>query len=182
MSTIDLWARFLDHEKLSPKRLDDKQHIFWLIELCEILAEKSSPKYRPYKDRLLTRDLICRTAIENGMDLTKFKHHGKLAMGRGLLDAWNKVYREIFGSTFGTVTEREVMRRDVKTRLSKEKRNEMVVIESVTVDCNSVRSAVSVLSVLPVPDTDNSDPTITAKSVLAATIQDQQSSDSDTDS
>ncbi len=108
---IDKWIAFFTHEKL--KVLDS----FDLVKLVKDLAEKGTPKYRPYKSRLETRRLIVNRAMDLGIDLSKHR------MGRGLLDMWNEVYKERFGSTFGTVAEREVKRREIKRRLARERQD-----------------------------------------------------------
>lgn len=111
---IDKWANFLANEKLTPKRVDNPMV---LVELCEALAAKQGPKTRPYAAKQESRLLVCETAIDLGIDLTQFKIGHKLVMARSLLDAWNKVYEKRFGSTFGTVGEKEVTRRLIKTQL-----------------------------------------------------------------
>jgi hypothetical protein len=92
---IDLWANFLMNERLTPQRVDDPMV---LVRLCELLAQTGKPIIRPYAKRLLTRRLVCVTAMEHGIDLAGLKFRGKLAMSRGLLDAWNKAYVERYGS------------------------------------------------------------------------------------
>jgi hypothetical protein len=42
-------------------------------------------------------------------------------IGRGLLDAWLIVYKEIYGGVYGTAAFREAIRRNVVTRLCKER-------------------------------------------------------------
>ena len=100
---MDLWARFLAHEKLDPKNMSS-DWVLKLINLTEELVKRGNPKYRPYKDRLETRKLICETAMDLGIDLTGIKHKwkGKYMIGRGLLDMWNKVCIERYGSVYGT--------------------------------------------------------------------------------
>lgn len=117
---MDKWARFLNHEKLDPKRLN-QEDILELIELCEILVTKGEPKYRPYKDRVATRKLIVETALDEGIDLIGFKDKftKKILIGRGLLDVWAELYKKRYGSTFGTQGEWEQKRRNVKIKISK---------------------------------------------------------------
>lgn len=118
---IDLWANFLANEKLTPKRTGDAAT---LIRLCELLTAVGRPKVRPHSAKLDSRDMVCRVAMENGIDLTAFKRDGKLLMGRGLLDAWNRVYALQFGSNVGTMGVKESTRRDVKTKLSQRRTEE----------------------------------------------------------
>lgn len=73
-----------------------------------------------HKKRSMWRVALCRTAMEYGVDLAEFKYRGRLVMTRGLLDVWNKVYQEKYGSAAGTAGQKEAVRRDVKTRLAKE--------------------------------------------------------------
>jgi hypothetical protein len=115
---IDLWANFLAHEKLTPNRVEDTWAME-LVRLCEALAAKARPKFKPYRERLLTRQILCETAMELGIDLAsiKNKHNQKIIMGRGLLDIWNQVYERRFGSSYGTAGEWEATRRNVKTNL-----------------------------------------------------------------
>lgn len=112
---INLWASFLAGHGLTVERVDPSV----LIKLCERLAAKGSPKVRPHQARLLSRELVCLTAMEAGIDLAGLKHRGRLLMTRGLLDAWNAAYAKRFGSNFGTSGVREASRRDVKARLAK---------------------------------------------------------------
>lgn len=128
---IDLWANFLAHEKLYPNQLQDR-YVPQLIQLAEALAAKEKPKLRPYSDRIATRWLLCKTAMDLGIDLPAIMTKGdypRVAMGRGLLDVWNKAYRKRFGSTIGTASALEAKRRDVKTKLNRhaarEKRTEI---------------------------------------------------------
>lgn len=110
---INLWASFLAGHGLTVERVDTNV----LIRLCELLAAKGSPKVRPHQARLLSRELVCLTAMEAGIDLAGLKHRGRLLMTRGLLDAWNAAYAKRYGSNFGTSGVREAARRDVKGRL-----------------------------------------------------------------
>lgn len=115
--SIDLWANFLFNEKLDPRILDEEDTLL-LIELAQCAAEIRGPRVKPHKDKLLSREFLCEKAIDLGIDLPAIKNrHGKVAMGRGLLDAWNKVYTKRFGSTVGTASRMEAIRRDIKTRL-----------------------------------------------------------------
>lgn len=120
MFAIDAWANFFMNEKLEPKRVGDEDGMV-LVELCEALAMIRSPKHgRSHKDKLAARKLAVGIAMDLGIDLTAMKCHGKMAMGRGLLDAWNKEYQARYGSLIGTASNMEAKRRDVKTRLCKE--------------------------------------------------------------
>jgi|2_EtaG_2_1085320.scaffolds.fasta_scaffold00029_58 hypothetical protein len=114
---IDKWANFLMNEKLEPKRMPNKQDVLLIIRLCEELARIRGPKIRPHKLKLESRRFVCDTAIKLGIDLSSIKSKkGKMLMGRGLLDAWMLAYKENFDSTFGTVAEKETIRRNIKQR------------------------------------------------------------------
>ena len=91
------------------------------MTLCEKLAELRGPKIKMHKDKLQSRELVCEVAIANGIDLPAIKYYGKVMMGRGLLDAWNIVYKRVFGDTIGTAGEAEVRRRNLVTKLCKER-------------------------------------------------------------
>lgn len=119
-SNIDLWARFLSNEKLVLSRMDP-HWMMELVRLCEEAAKVQAPKYRPYRDRIDSREFICDLAMDLGIDLPAIKHKtkGKVLMGRGLLDAWNRVYAEKYESAYGTLSLREAKRRDVVSKLSK---------------------------------------------------------------
>lgn len=112
MSPIDVWAAFLANERLTPCRV---QHPMVLVRLCEELAKGGMPRCKPYPERLKTRLTVAQTAIGLGIDLAALKFHGKLAMGRGLLDVWNAVYAKQFGSSFGTAGWKEDKRRFCKS-------------------------------------------------------------------
>ena len=114
---IDLWAQFLANEKLSPDRIEE-HWAMELVRLCEALAAKRGPKVRPYHAKLESRRLVCETAMELGIDLPAIKAQGRVAMARSLLDAWNSAYAARHGSTLGTASAREAIRRNVVTRLS----------------------------------------------------------------
>lgn len=113
---IDKWANFLMNERLSPQRVPNPMV---LVRLCELLSATGPPKRKPYADRLKSRRLVCLVAMENGIDLAGLKHRRKMSMSRGLLDIWNTVYQERYGSSYGTSGGKEVSRRDVKTRLAR---------------------------------------------------------------
>jgi hypothetical protein len=102
-SDIDLWAGFLKHEKLDPKQMSP-DWVLKLIGLCEELAKKGKPKYRPYAARIQTRELIVNTAMDMAIDLVNIrnKFKGRYIIGRGLLDVWNRIYEKRFGSIHGT--------------------------------------------------------------------------------
>lgn len=120
-ATVDLWASFFANEKLTVNRVP----IDMLLRLADLLVTKGlSPKVRPYSQRLESRRQVCIVAMDNGIDLPAYKHNGKPAMSRGLLDAWNKAYVEKYGSNYGTSGVREATRRDVKTKLSQRRDNE----------------------------------------------------------
>jgi len=116
MSLAEKWSKFLEHEKLTPDRVMGV-NVGRVIYLCNELARQGPPKFKPYAKRIETRRLICRTAIEMNFDLAAIKYHGKIAMGRGLLDVWMEEYATKFGSAYGTQAWRETKRRDVKTKL-----------------------------------------------------------------
>lgn len=113
-TTVRAWSNFLECEKLA-RAMPFQELLGFCIELAKI----GPPKFKPYKDRLNTRRLVCETALSNGIDLAKYKHNGKIAMGRGLLDIWNIRYTERFGGNYGTTGAKEASRRDIKTRLHK---------------------------------------------------------------
>jgi hypothetical protein len=118
MSEIDRWARFLEHERLDAGGLEPDDAMR-LVALCERLAASGPPAFRPYPARLESRRLLVATAMAMGLDLTALRgRRGRVAMGRGLLDAWNAEYVRRYGSAFGTAGVREASRRDVKTRLA----------------------------------------------------------------
>jgi hypothetical protein len=123
---MDKWARFLNHEKLNPKKMHPDD-LMELVELCEELAKKGSPKYTPYVQRIVTRKLIVETALDLGIDLAGIKdaRTGRYLIGRGLLDVWLVAYKSRYGSTFGTQAEWEAKRRNVKIRLSKIRKSEI---------------------------------------------------------
>ncbi len=114
-SPIDAWGRFLSHEKLTPSRVPDPMV---LVSLCERLAQDGPPCIRMHLDTLASRTRVVKAAMDMGIDLAGIRYRGRPAMGRGLLDAWNREYAARFGSTVGTAGEREVKRRGVKTRLA----------------------------------------------------------------
>lgn len=124
-SLIDLWANFLYNEKLDPDKLD-ADSILELIFLCEELAKKRGPKVSPYMERLASRRLVIETALDLGVDLIDLRDfwNKKHIIGRGLLDMWQKVYTERYGSTVGTRGEWEMKRRDIKTRLAKARKKD----------------------------------------------------------
>ena len=114
-SDIDLWANFLANEKLTPARCGE--HLMQIVALCERMSASRGPLVRPYRAKLASRDFVCQTAMFMGIDLSAIKYHGKIAMSRGMLDAWNKEYVRRFGSNFGTAATKEAQRRDVKTHV-----------------------------------------------------------------
>jgi hypothetical protein len=115
--SINLWANFLANEKLTPERVGDR--LPDLIRLAEELAKDGSPKIRPHKAKLESRKRVARKAIDLSIDLTSIKHRGKMAMGRGMLDAWNSVYAERFGGIVGTSGEKELNRRRIVTKITR---------------------------------------------------------------
>lgn len=127
---VDLWASFLAHEKIEPKSLVDPRDVTKLLDLCNRLAELDRPRYRPYKARIETRKLVCNTAMDMGFDLLALKRRKptgrgtKPTIGRGLLDTWNEVYKQRFGSTVGTAGAQEIVRRKVVGKLSEEMRKD----------------------------------------------------------
>lgn len=108
------WENFLENEKLYADRLDGD--IDRLVLLCEKLASIRPPKIKPHKAKLESRRLVAETAIDMGFDLTQLKYKGRPAMGRGLLDVWNVVYKERFGTNYGTSGAKEVIRRNIKLK------------------------------------------------------------------
>jgi len=114
---IDIWANFLANHKLTPQRVPNQMI---LVQLCKKLSETGeTPKYKPYHARLKSRELVCKIAMTNGIDLAAIKHNCKVAMSRGLLDAWNKAYQEVYGSAYGTAGAKEADRRDIMTSVRK---------------------------------------------------------------
>lgn len=112
---LERWINFLANEKLSARiGATWESHVF---PVAEALANSGVvPRYTPYKQRLESRAILCRKAMDMGIDLAGIKHHGKIAMGRGLLDAWQKEYAERFGSNIGTAGWKETTRRNIKSR------------------------------------------------------------------
>lgn len=120
-SNMDCWANFLMNEKLDPQSLHEDD-VHNLIILAEEAGKIRRPKINMHKDKLESREFLCLMAFDLRIDLTAIKNkRGKIVMGRGLLDAWNKAYQKRFGSTVGTASAYEAKRRDVKTILSQEK-------------------------------------------------------------
>lgn len=123
MNSHRIWAGFLEHEKLTVDSVGE-ENLPVLLRITDRLVElhPDPTPFRSYDDRLKCRQYICSLAMELGIDLTALKNgRSKVAMGRGLLNAWNKEYQQRFGSTIGTAGEFEVKRRTVVTRLSKGK-------------------------------------------------------------
>lgn len=122
---VDLWAGFLAHEKLHPDRIDGAD-VMDLIELCEKLALVRSPCFSPYNERLACRRLICETAMDMGFDLPSIRGGvtNKYIIGRGLLDMWNEVAKKRYGSVKGTQSLWEAKRRNVVTKLAKQREEE----------------------------------------------------------
>lgn len=117
---IDNWANFLANEKLTADRVGDK--LEKLIDLAEKLAkEHGQPKLRPHPVKIQARRLVVRAAMDMGFDLSAIRYKGKVAMGRGLLDAWNEEYKLRHGSNVGTLGEWETKRRNIVTKLSRSK-------------------------------------------------------------
>lgn len=114
-SPLNLWGCFLVNHKLTMKRCPYPEQLIDFIKL--LAATGVTPKVKPYAKQLETRRFVCVTAMEAGIDLTNWKHKGRPAMSRGLLDMWNKVYQERYNSTYGTAGEREAIRRNVKIKL-----------------------------------------------------------------
>jgi hypothetical protein len=120
-SDTDRWANFLLNEKLEPKNLPDEQDTLDLIDLAEACGKERSPSIREHKLKLESREFLVAKAMDLGIDLPAMKNkRGRVAMGRGLLNAWNKVYAKKYGSTVGTASAFEARRRDVKTKLCNE--------------------------------------------------------------
>lgn len=118
---INLWANFLASEKLTPKSVGEEGTQI-LLTLAEALAKlKVKPCRRPYFFRQVARRAVVEQAINLGIDLPALTTvRGKVAMGRGLLDMWSTVYKERFGSNYGTNAWFELKRRGVVTKLAKE--------------------------------------------------------------
>lgn len=131
-SHINLWANFVMNEKLDPKTLSEKD-VLVLMTICEALAADGPPKITMHPDKINSRRLLCRKAIEMGIDLTKMKRgRMKMAMGRGLLDVWNEEYGKKFGGTLGTSGAAEITRRSIVTAAAKRREQEIeaAIIES----------------------------------------------------
>lgn len=112
------WNNFFENEKLIIKKLEDSDRTklsFLIMEAAQICK----PNRQIYAKRLETRDFICKLAMSMGIDLLAIKIRNKVAMGRGLLDAWMKAYAEEYGSATYTSTEQEQKRRDIRTKLAK---------------------------------------------------------------
>jgi hypothetical protein len=124
-SLVDLWANFLYNEKLDPARMEE-EWVLEIMKLCEALAANRAPIIKPYKEKLKSRAFVCEIAMELGIDLPSIrnKRTRKYLIGRGLLDAWNKVTATKYGSSYGTQSEWEAKRRDVKTRLAKKRKED----------------------------------------------------------
>jgi hypothetical protein len=111
----DLWANFLANEKMTPKAVGP-ENIMILVDFCNRLAVIRGPRVTPYKLKQESRRFLCQKAMEWGIDLPAM-----CKIGRGLLDAWLLVYKELFGGVYGTAAFKEAVRRNVVTRLSKER-------------------------------------------------------------
>lgn len=122
MSTMNVWANFMAHEKLTPDRVGP-DNVMILVALAEECAKIKRPNFLlGHRETLDCRRVLVGKAMDMGIDLPAIHHRGKPAMGRGLLDAWLSEYQLRFGSVVGTSAVKEVKRRGVKTRLSEEKR------------------------------------------------------------
>jgi hypothetical protein len=122
---INLWANFLSQEKLTPKSIGEEGTQVLLDLTIELANRKVMPSRRPYSARIASRRLIVVAAMDLGIDLMAITkvYDGKVAMGRGLIDVWHKVYAERFGSNYGTASWAELRRRRVVTKLSLERTN-----------------------------------------------------------
>jgi hypothetical protein len=117
--SINNWANFLANEKLDPEYISSAD-TSRLMDLCIKLDELGyTPKISMYKHKMESRKILVKVAMSIELDLLSIKHKftGKRLIGRGLLDMWNQVYQERFGSTIGTSGAKEAQRRDVKTKL-----------------------------------------------------------------
>jgi hypothetical protein len=120
MSMINKWANFLANEKLDPEYIS-QEDTNKLMDLCIKLDSLGyQPKISMYKHKMESRKILVGVSMDMGIDLLSIKHkfNGKRLIGRGLLDVWNQVYQERFGSTVGTAGSKEAQRRDVKIKLS----------------------------------------------------------------
>jgi len=119
-SSVDAWANFLASQRLEAS-LVREEHLMDLVRLAEHLGHDGYPRIASHDEVLRSRVLVCRAAMEVGLDLTAIKNRrGKTAIGRGLLDAWNRIYAERYGSNVGTAGSLEAKRRDVRTRVSRQ--------------------------------------------------------------
>lgn len=121
-SLIDKWANFLAQHKLTPQRTGRHED---LISLAETLAKSgASPAWSPYPSRLAARQSVVQTAMDLGIDLASMKHRSGTAMDRGMLDAWNAEYLKRFGGLEGTPGAKELLRRQIVTKLANERRTQ----------------------------------------------------------
>jgi len=119
---INKWAHFLAEERLTPKTLGEEGTQILLV-LAEALAKTTvAPRRKPFVFRKVARRTIVSVAMDLGIDLPALTTvSGKVAMGRGLLDMWSAVYKDRFGSDYGTNAWFELKRRGVVTKLAKER-------------------------------------------------------------
>lgn len=120
---FERWANKLSHDKVRMDVVGDADR-GKLIELCAELA-KRYPNVTCRAHPLHSRREVCEAAIDLGIDLAAMRSlsrykRGKPVIGRGLLDVWNVVLKERFGSNVGTNAWFEAKRRDIVTKLSKE--------------------------------------------------------------
>lgn len=92
MSPINCWANFLSNEKLTPERVGDNFDV--ILFLAEQLAIEGKPNLNMHKDKLESRRRVVAKAMDYQIDLVQIKYKNKVAMGRGLLDAWNLEYKK----------------------------------------------------------------------------------------
>lgn len=120
---LNEWANFLANEKLTSKAVGEEGTLVLLNLATELANRNVMPSRRPYAARLASRRLVVNAAMDLGIDLMALtKYDGKVAMGRGLIDMWHKVYAERFGSNYGTASWAELRRRRVVKKLSEERK------------------------------------------------------------
>jgi hypothetical protein len=110
---INLWANFLANHGLSPSAVGPED-VEKLVHLCQLLAEGGEPICF---NCLACRRRVCLTAIDAEIDLIGFTSRGRVLMNSSLLETWNQVYAERFGTIVGTAGAREATRRATKARL-----------------------------------------------------------------
>lgn len=126
MDAFKVWAGRLAHDKMEMDKVNDQDRAK-LIELVAELAKRHpEAQGQSHVHTLHFRKLVAETAMDLGIDLLAIKSmsrfkRGKPIIGRGLLDVWNEVLKQRFGSAVGTNAWREDKRRKIVTDMSKDK-------------------------------------------------------------